>query len=91
MTAGPPVTGVKLNPLHWTREHRIAWTVVSLFGALLGVMCGFINSPDFSLTQGTQSFMSWLGRPVPHWPWALYGFLISASLFYLAQLFRRTN
>jgi hypothetical protein len=65
--------------------------VVSAFGAVLGVMLGFINSPDFSLEQSTRYFMSWLERPVPHWPWAVGGFLLTAALFYLAQLFRRSN
>ncbi len=52
------------NPLHWTREHQFAWAVVCAFGAVLGMLLGFIHSPFFSFTRPWQVFAGWL--PVPH-------------------------
>jgi hypothetical protein len=80
-----------MNPLHWTREHKIAWAVVCAFGAVLGVLLGFIHSPLFSLTQPWQVFVAWLSIPQAYWRWPVLCFLISGLTFYAAQLFRKSN
>ena len=80
-----------MNPLHWTREHQIAWAVVSVFGAVLGLLTGFIHSPFFSLQRSWQPFALWLSGPEAHWPWPVCGFLVTGFTFYVAQLFRSSN
>lgn len=78
------------NPLRWRREHKVAWLGISLIGAVAGPLLEFINSSLFSLEGGT-AFIAWLSSPDAYWRWALYGFLATALLFYLAQLFRDSN
>jgi hypothetical protein len=80
-----------MNPLHWTRPHQLAWAVISLLGAVLGVMLGFIHSPFFSIMQPWQVFVEWLSRPQSYWLWPSFGFLIAGLVFYAAQLFRKAN
>jgi len=80
-----------MNPLHWTREHQLALVVMSAFGAILGLLLGFIHSLVFSSTQAGQGFAAWLLFPESHWPWPLFGFLITGLTFYAAQLLRSSN
>jgi hypothetical protein len=80
-----------MNPLHWKREHLVAWGVVCAFGAVLGVLLNFIHSPFFSFTQPWQVFAPWVSSPQSYWRWPLLGFLITGVTFYAAQLFRKSN
>ena len=80
-----------MNPLHWTRQHQLAWAIMCVFGAVLGAMLGFIHSPFFSIMQPWQVFAEWLSRPQSYWLWSLLGFLITGLTFYTAQLFRKSN
>jgi hypothetical protein len=79
-----------VNPLHWTREHRIAGTVVCTVGAFLGALLGFIHSPYFSLMQPSH-FGEWVSLPQAYWRWPVLGFFISGLTFYSAQLLRKSN
>jgi hypothetical protein len=47
-----------MNPLHWTRQHQLAWAVISVLGAVLGALLGFIHSPFF--------LCSWSGYRIPN-------------------------
>ena len=58
-SGGPPHEPVA-NPLHWTREHQIAWAVVCAFGAIAGLLLGFIHSRIFLTSQPSHEFMVWL-------------------------------
>jgi len=80
-----------MNPLHWQREHQIAWIVTSIVGALFGLLLGFIDLPSFSLWEPWQAFTSWLSFPKSYWLWPSLGFLITGLVFYSAQLLRRSN
>jgi hypothetical protein len=80
-----------MNPLHWTREHKIAWTIMCTVGAVLGVLLGFMHSPYFTMTQPWHVFVEWLSFPQSYWRWPVYSFLISGLAFYSAQLFRKSN
>ena len=80
-----------MNPLHWTRQHRLAWAVISVLGAVLGVMLGYIHSPFFSIMQPRQVLVEWLLRPQSYWLWPSFGFLIAGLTFYAAQLLRKAN
>jgi hypothetical protein len=79
------------DPLHWTRRNQLVWLGISVFGAALGVMLEFIHSPFFSLTRSRGAFIAWLSVPQSYWSWAIFGFLITAAIFYAAQLFRTSN
>jgi len=79
------------DPLHWTHRHQLVWLGISVLGAVLGVMLEFIHSSFFSLTPTRETFIAWLSVPQPYWPWAIFGFLITATIFYAAQLFRSSN
>ncbi len=82
-----------MNPLQWTREHRLAWAVMCTFGAVAGVLLGFIHSQFFSLTRPGQmyEFGHWLSDPQTYWPWPLLGFFITGVTFYAVQLIRKSN
>jgi hypothetical protein len=80
-----------MNPFYWEREHQITWFITSAVGAILGLLLGFINLPEFSLSEPWQIFVAWLSFPRSYWPWPFFGFLITALLFYTAQLLRRSN
>ena len=80
-----------MNPLRWTRQHQLAWAVISAPGTVLGVMLGFIHSPFFSFMRPWQVFVEWLSRPQSYWLWPSFGFLITGLTFYAAQLFRKAN
>ena len=79
------------NPLHWTREHQIAWAVVCAFGAIGGLLLGFIHSRIFLTSQPSHEFMVWLSFPRANWPWPVLGLLASGLIFYAAQLLRKEN
>ena len=80
-----------MNPLHWKREHRHAWVVISLTGAIAGLLFGFIHSPFFTILQTWQAFAAWLAFPKSYWPWPVFGFLVTGATFSAVQLFRRSN
>jgi hypothetical protein len=80
-----------MNPLHWTRPHQLAWAIVCLSGAVLGVLLTFIHSPLFWMAQPWPVFAEWLSRPQSYWLWSLLGFVVSGLIFYAAQLFRKSN
>jgi hypothetical protein len=79
------------NPIHWTRQHQLAWIIVSTFGAILGLLLGFSHSPGFSAPQVWGAFVDWLSFPKTYWRWPIFGFLGTGIIFYAAQLFRRSN
>lgn len=80
-----------MNPLRWTHEHQLAWAVVSVVGAVLGLLLGFIHSPSFSVTESWHVFVGWLSFPEAYWLWPLFGFLVSRLIFYAVQLLRKSN
>ena len=83
--------GHEMNPLHWTRQHQVAWAVISMFGAVLGVCSGFIHSPFFAIMRPWRVLGEWLSHPQSYWLWPSFGFLIAGLTFYAAQLFRKAN
>jgi len=69
-----------MNPLHWKRERQHAWIVISLTGAIAGLLFGFIHSPFFAILQAWPAFGAWLSFPGSYWPWPTFGFLITGFL-----------
>jgi len=81
-----------MNPLHWKREHQHAWIVISVTGAIAGLLFGFIHSPSFTILQTWwPPFSAWLSFPRSYWPWPTFGFLITSVTFYAVQLLRHSN
>jgi hypothetical protein len=80
-----------MNPFHWTRQHRLAWLIVSLSGAVAGVLSAFIQSPFFFDPSGWATFQHKLLSAGTDWIWPPVGFLVAAGVFYFAQLFRSSN
>ncbi len=80
-----------MNPFYWTAQHRLAWLIVSLTGAIAGVLFAFIRSPLLFAPGGWAVFGAWLASPGAYWLWPIAGFVLTAALFYLAQLFRTFN
>ena len=35
----------QINPFYWTLQHRMAWLIVSVTGAIAGVLFAYIQSP----------------------------------------------
>jgi hypothetical protein len=82
----------RINPLHWTRQHRLAWLLISLFGVVAGALLAFIHSPFFFFDPSAwSSFDGSLLYPGTNWMWPPSGFAVTAILFYLAQLFRSSS
>jgi len=82
-----------MNPLGWSREHKAAWGVITLLGAILGMLLGWLWSP-FSHAPGIAVgalFMVWLQAPEAYWPWLAFGALISGLTFYFVRLLRDSN
>jgi hypothetical protein len=88
--SSPSLEG-QMNPFHWTRQHRMAWLIVSLTGAVAAVLFAYIQSPFFFAAQGWQVFEAWLWSPGIYWVWPISGFFVTALHFYLAQLARTSN
>jgi hypothetical protein len=84
-------SGNQMNPFYWTLQHRMAWLIVSVTGAVAGVMFGYIQSPFFLTPQGWQVFEAWLWSPGINLVWPISGFFVTALLFYLVQLARTSN
>jgi hypothetical protein len=80
-----------MNPFYWTLQHRMAWLIVSVAGAVAGILFAYIQSPFFFAPQGWQVIEAWLGSPGIYWVWPISGFFVTALLFYLAQLPRTSN
>jgi len=80
-----------MNPLHWTRQHQLAWFVISVIGAVLGLLLGFMHSPSFSTPQAGQGFVERLSFLESYWRWPLYSFLITGLTFYAVQMLRSSN
>jgi len=80
-----------MNPLHWKREHQHAWIVISVTGAIAGLLFGFIHSPFFAILQTWSAFGAWLSFPGSYWLWPTLGFLITGVTFYAVQLLRHSN
>lgn len=69
----------------------MAWLIVSVTGAIAGVLFAYIQSPFFFEPQGWQVFESWLCPPEFIGVWPISRFRVTALLFYLAQLARSSN
>jgi hypothetical protein len=80
-----------MNPLHWTREHKLAWIVISATGTVFGVLVGFTHSPLFPVLQSWQMIVEWLSFPGSYWQWPAFSFMITGLTFYVVQLFRSSN
>jgi len=52
-----------MNPIYWTLQHRVAWLIVSVTGAVAGVLFAYIQSPFFFTPQGWQVLEAWLRSP----------------------------
>lgn len=91
LNGGGSARGTEMNPLLWKREHQHAWVIVSLSGAIAGLLLGFIHSPYFAVLGTWQAFVVWLSHSASYWPWPLFGLLITGLTFYGVQLFRSSN
>lgn len=80
-----------MNPFRWTLQHRVAWLIISLVGAVAGFLFAFIHSPFFFAPEGWRAVETWFWSPDLYWVWVVASFFATALLFYLAQLFRSTN
>jgi hypothetical protein len=77
-----------MNPLHWERQHLVAWGVITILGALVGMLFGWLLSP-FSRVQEVDVgtfFIAWLHYPVAYWPWLAFGAIFAALAFYAGNL-----
>jgi hypothetical protein len=79
------------NPLLWTRQHKLAWIIVSVVGAVAGVLGAFIHSPTFYQPQTWSALAAWVSSPELYWQWPLLGFCGTGLLFYSVQLLRTSN
>jgi hypothetical protein len=79
------------NRLLWTRRHKLAWIIMSVVGAVAGVLGAFIHSPTFYQPQTWGALATWLSSPELYWRWPLFSFFGTGLVFYAVQLFRASN
>ena len=69
-----------MNPLHWTRTHRIAFLAAATLGACIGFVVG-IGRVDPSVSQNFY----WLRLAL----WVVSGAVMGAAGGFIRQLLRR--
>jgi hypothetical protein len=82
-----------MNPFRWKRENQLAWVLVTLLGAIIVVLLGWLWSPlshPDRLTVG-QAFIIWIGYPTFYWPWFAFGEIVAALAFYVSRLLANSN
>ena len=64
-----------MNPLHWKREHQLAWLLTSLLGA-------------FSISYYHWSYISFWGWVYADlwWYYPMSGFVVTGVIFYTVRL-----
>jgi hypothetical protein len=80
-----------MNPLRWKREDQLAWAVVSLVGAVLGLLLSFMHMRFFSVLHMNEAFMTWLSFSGTKWYWSLVGFCVAALAFYAGHFNKGSN
>lgn len=80
-----------MNPLRWTREDQLAWAVVSLVGAVFGLLLCFIHMPFFSVRHMQEAFVTWLSFSDTNWYWSFFGFFVAALSFYALRLYNGSH
>lgn len=82
-----------MNPLHWKRQHQIAWIITFAAGGLLGMIFGWLVSP-FSHVWGADTatmFLAWLHYPAGYWPWVAIGAVTGGMAYYSGDLLTGAN
>ena len=77
-----------MNPLHWKKQHQLAWLVTMVAGGLAGLIFGWLVSP-FSRVPGDEMgvlFIAWAHNPVGYWPWVAIGAVTGGLAYYSADL-----
>jgi H+/Cl- antiporter ClcA len=69
--------------IYRSREHKIAWVVTCVLGAVMGLFCGYIGS---QITNRASSFLAYMQDPITYWHWLLFGALIAGLAFYVWEL-----
>jgi hypothetical protein len=84
-----------MNPLRWKREHQVAWFVICLIGAIVGLLFAWFQSPFYYISRAslsgewansTRVFLNWLPYVELYWPWPMFGAIIPGLAFYAFQL-----
>jgi hypothetical protein len=84
-----------MNPLTWSKEHRLAVICFGSLGALLGIGLAWLDSPFHHVCRTTisgefsncsQIFMLWLRYPSQYWLSALVGAAILGLGYYSVRL-----
>jgi hypothetical protein len=87
-----------MNPLRWKREHVVAWILVCVVGALIGLLFAWLQDPFYQLCHTSISgqwancsrvFLGWLAHVTLYWPMVTFGVLIPGVAFYAFQLARK--
>ncbi len=88
-----------MNPLRWKLEHRVAWLLICLIGAMFGVIFAWFQSPFYQISRSSLSgewansarvFLIWLPNVGLYWPWPILGATIPGLGFYVFELLAGT-
>jgi H+/Cl- antiporter ClcA len=71
--------------IYRSREHKIAWVVTCVLGAVIGLFYGYASSP---FTESGAHFLAYLQNPILYWHWLLFGTVIAGLAFYAWELIR---
>jgi hypothetical protein len=84
-----------MNPLRWKREHQLAWVVICMIGAIIGLLFAWFQDPFYQLCHTslsgqwancTRVFFEWLPNVGLYWPLPMFGALITGLTFYAVRL-----
>jgi hypothetical protein len=94
------LSGDRMNPLRWRREHQLAWFLICVIGGIVGLLSAWFQSPFYAISHAslsgefansTRVFFVWLPNVALYWPWPMFGAVISGLTFYVFQLLRISN
>lgn len=75
-----------MNPRKWKREHRVAWGIITILGALVGPLVGYGLG---AIAGYDGDFLGWFFDRDSEGPlWILFGACFAALVFYLVRLLK---
>jgi hypothetical protein len=81
-----------MNPLHWKKQHQLAWAISILAGGVGGLIFAWLVSP-FSRAGQVDALLllAWLHFPLAYLPFVAAGAVTAGLAYYSADLLTGAN